>query len=770
VTGVKLYEAGYQDLVLVRPKSKKPAKHGWLDQTPDLDEIKQWGGNFGLIGGWYPAIDLDLFDAGFAKEIVRLTTLCLGAAPCRTSHRAASRLLVYRTELPFPKKVLTLPEGQGKIEVLGQGRQYLVSGTHPEGTEYGWMRKSLWDIPAQDLTLVTEEQIDKYLTDMQNRFGGTIYSGRAAVGEVNVEELRAPSPEMVVGALRVIPNRDDFLQEVFPHGDPRDAWISFAHAVYGAAGEVVVDEFVAWTQRYEDGEVDPDLARQGYLSCEGTYTGWPTLHRILAVAQTELIPPEEDFADEVLGENPNPLPEYPDSVQFSEEYVVDRILPDMAQQIIWVAGAWRYWDGSTWVEDEGLVHQMRVRTRLREFALDLINMAAQAPDPGWRKRLEAFARKLQSRAGIASVVDLCRGPLSRKVEEFDQDTMALNTPGGLVDLRTGLMRVTTPEDLVSRCTAVAPAPSYDPERAPHWQSFLAHLTRGDHALVSFLKRYMGYALTGEMGEKKLIFVWGSNSNTGKSTFVNACTHAVGSYARSVDVDAFMGVRSTTDSLAQLPGVRLATATEASAGQKWDDKIIKAITGGDAIEARRLYQSFFTFRPQFKLMIAGNHRPSLKSVDQAMLKRVLIVPMNHRVIEPDPTLGKKLEAEAAQILRWMIDGAVEWTQQGLAPPEAVQAATDEYADEENAVAQWLSECCDFQPELRVTTQELYTSWGEWNRARGVNRIEAAIGFSRMLNAHFDAEQDLGVTRFRSKAQRGYIGVTLKPRVVLGTDDF
>jgi putative DNA primase/helicase len=181
-----------------------------------------------------------------------------------------------------------------------------------------------------------------------------------------------------------------------------------------------------------------------------------------------------------------------------------------------------------------------------------------------------------------------------------------------------------------------------------------------------------------------MFAWGSDSNTGKSTFVNAVRYALGTYARTVDVDVFMGKRSNTDSLAQLPGVRLVCATEPGAGQKWDDKLVKAITGGDEIEARKLYESNFSFAPQFKMLIAGNHEPELKHVDRALLKRVQITPMNNVVETPDRRLGVKLESEASHILQWMIEGAQAWLEQGLkiwripsrngSPPPATWART------------------------------------------------------------------------------------------------
>jgi putative DNA primase/helicase len=574
----------------------------------------------------------------------------------------------------------------------------------------------------------------------------------------------------VLEALDVIPNTDAFLFEAFPgHTDPREAWIAFAHAVYGAGGRGAEDAFVEWTATYEDGPVDGAKAREGYRSCSDTYTGWPTLDRIV---RDLCRPSAEDEFEADLGEAPAPPIEYPPAVRLTDEYVLDRLLPKLQDEVANIAGDWYVWDGTAWRLDQMLHFEMRVRGHLRDMAVQIDRNASFAPNKDEAKALRATAKRLQGATGIKAIMGLAAAPLSRPMEDFDVDPMALNTPAGLVDLTTGVMRKTTPQDRVTRCTGVAPTEEYDPEQAPNWSAFLDDLTGGDQTLADFLQRWMGYSITGVMTEKKLAFVWGSNSNTGKSTFVNAVNYAVGDYGKGVDVDNFTGKRGNTDSLAQLPGIRFASATEASAGQLWDDKIIKAITGGDRIEARRLYRSFFTFQPQFKMMIAGNHRPSLARVDGAMLKRIFIIPMNYKVAQEDIDfrLGMKLQDEADQILRWMIEGALAWQRDGLNPPDAVLAATDDYTEEEDTLTEWLEEQCEIGGEHYSTTSDLFTNWRQWNRTRGSSdAVGTAISFARALNAAID-EHELPINRHRTKTSRGFVGIRIRPRVALGTEEF
>jgi len=749
--GPKLLAAGYSDLVLIRANQKMPARKGWLENPPTPAEVEEWAGSLGVIAAETPAVDIDLHDPELADRVQALVLKHLGPAPMRLSHRPASRLLVYRTEEPYPKKVLTLPNGQGKVEILGGGRQFVVHGTHPEGTPYRWARSALWDVPSHALNRMDAEAADGLLAALQAELGGTTTLGRERDRSATpLESLRAPTPEHLTDALARIPNNDKFLMAAFPdHAEPREAWVAFAHAVYGAGGPEAEDEFVAWSATYEDGPSstihDIDLFR----SCSDTYSGWDTIERILRdMLGSE---PEDDF--EFDAAEPVLLNEFPDVVPLTEEYVVDRLLPFLENEALVIAGAEHVWDGVAWRLDEMSQYELRVRAWLRDFALDL---TARAGD----KEAVRLAKKIQSNAGINSIRKMTQAPLSRRMSDFDKDRMALNTPVGLVDLRDGSTRPTEPTDMVTRATSVGPAERYDPKAAPNWEDFLEYLTYGDDALRQFLQRYAGYCLTGEMGEKKLVFVWGSNSNTGKSTFVNAIMHVLGDYGRGADVDAFMGNRggsSSTDTLAQLPGVRLASATEASAGQKWDDKIIKAITGGDEIEARRMYGSYFTYHPQFKMLIAGNHQPSLKSVDIAMLKRVLIVPMNRKVENPDKQLGAKLEAEAPYILRWMIEGCLAWQDEGLNPPEAVQAATAAYVENQDTMARWFEDRCELGDDYHTSNTDLFTSWMQWN---GEHRLKPAekdsSSFRQALLTHL-GERDIELETYRTKSYRGLKGI-------------
>jgi putative DNA primase/helicase len=258
------------------------------------------------------------------------------------------------------------------------------------------------------------------------------------------------------------------------------------------------------------------------------------------------------------------------------------------------------------------------------------------------------------------------------------------------DLRTGIGRPPSPKDMITKKGGCTCAPAGTPH--PLWSAFLERIAP-DPELRKFLKRWCGYSMTGATTEHKFCFAYGTGAN-GKSTFTNTIAGILGDYATVADVGTF--IASNTDrhptDVAKLHGFRLVVAQETEKGRRWDEAKIKTMTGGDRMTARFMHCDFFDFVPKFKLWIVGNHKPRLDNVDEAMRRRMLLVPFTVQILpeERDPDLPANLKAEWPAILRWMIDGCLEWQQIGLAPPKIVTDATDEYFDDQDLIKQWLEE--------------------------------------------------------------------------------
>jgi putative DNA primase/helicase len=361
-------------------------------------------------------------------------------------------------------------------------------------------------------------------------------------------------------------------------------------------------------------------------------------------------------------------------------------------------GAWFVWNGSHWRKDETekalqLIRQMSRRVSANESGISARRAVRKA---SFAKGAEQFARG-DDRLAVTSSF-------------WDRNPLQLGTPGGTVDLRTGETHPGDPADGIRKQTAVAPALTAD---CPRWLTFLDEATGGDAEMIRFLQQWCGYNLSGETREHALVFVYGPGKN-GKSVFLNIVTQILGDYAVTAAMDTFVasrGERHPTD-LAMLLGARMVTASETEEGRAWAEARIKQITGGDPITARFMRQDFFTYTPQFKLTIVGNHKPSLHSVDEATRRRFNIVPFTQMPARPDKDLEQKLKAEAPGILRWMIEGCLDYRTNGLLPSSGVAEAIRAYFEDQDLLGQWIEEKCDAEPDNPHKWElvaELFASW-------------------------------------------------------------
>jgi putative DNA primase/helicase len=319
-------------------------------------------------------------------------------------------------------------------------------------------------------------------------------------------------------------------------------------------------------------------------------------------------------------------------------------------------------------------------------------------------------------------------------------------------LRTGEMQPTAPEAYCSKMTAVAPGGD-----CPRWQQFMREITGDDTALQAYLQRLVGCSLVGQVIEQVIVFLYGTGAN-GKGVFLGALSGVLADYAKVAPIDTFTETKSErhpTD-MAMLRGARLATAQETDEGRAWAEARIKALTGGDPITARFMHQDFFTYTPQFTLVIAGNHKPNLRNVDEAMRRRLHMVPFTVTIAPEnrDPNLPEKLKEEWPGILQWAIEGCMAWQRDGLAPPSAVTDMTADYFAEQDPLSAWIGECCETSDRGAWTSfADLYQSYGDHTvKAREV--VETRKRFSARLESR-------GFTKTRQGAAsvRGFYGVKL-----------
>ena len=317
---------------------------------------------------------------------------------------------------------------------------------------------------------------------------------------------------------------------------------------------------------------------------------------------------------------------------------------------------WLGWMGTHWRRDETL----RAREAARTICRDAANECKKG-DP----------KKIASAKTVAAVETLAKADrrLAATSDQWDADPWLLNTPGGVLDLRTGECRAARPDDYMTKMTAVAPSGA----GCPLFLEFINTICGSDAELIAYLQRSFGYALTGVTSEHALFFGYGTGAN-GKSVLLSTIADILGDYHKTASIETFTASNADhhpTD-LAMLRGARLVTAMETEEGRRWAESRIKQLTGGDPISARFMRQDFFEFVPQFKLMVAGNHKPVLRSVNEAIRRRMNLIPFAVTIPpeERDKKLTEKLKAEWSGILQWMIEGCLKWQRIGLSPPKVV----------------------------------------------------------------------------------------------------
>lgn len=390
---------------------------------------------------------------------------------------------------------------------------------------------------------------------------------------------------------------------------------------------------------------------------------------------------------------------------------------------------WMIWQGDHWDQVRKNEHMTILRDFLRGKAKRYVDWAKKKADSESDSKeaakiiagAKSEARTLRSDASRASVERMLQSNpgVVADADQWDSDLWLLGTPDGTVDLKTGERRPAQRGDYITKRTATTPSDTAD---CPQWKAFLGRIFRSNPEVIPFLQRATGYALTGQTTEHKLLFAFGSGRN-GKGVFFNTLEGIMGDYSTVAASSTFLdsGADAHPTDLASLAGARMVTASELPPGKAWNESRIKSMTGGDPITARRMRQDFFTFQPQFTLFIAGNHMPSFRGIDEATRARVLLIPFAETIpaSERDPDLTANLRGEWPEILRWAIDGALEWQRVGLNPPDSVCAASSEYLDDEDELGQFIAERLVEGRGYSVGSGDLYDAFKGWAEKRGMH---------------------------------------------------
>ena len=391
-------------------------------------------------------------------------------------------------------------------------------------------------------------------------------------------------------------------------------------------------------------------------------------------------------------------------------------------------GHWYLWTGTHWRRDGNGAIQRRAKMTARHIYSEA-SAAAKAGDDPQAALLSKWARTSAAESRRNAMLNLAQAelPIAVTHDQFNCHDLLLNCENGTLDLASGLLSAHKRGDMLTYVLPVA----YDPAAVcPTWDAFIERITNGDGDLARFLAAAVGYTLSGWTAAQVLFFLYGTGAN-GKSTFIETVMALMGELAHKARAQVLMLSERdrVPNEIAALAGRRLVVASELSDGARLNEGLVKDLTGDDTISARFLYGEPFTFRPQFKLWLYGNHKPTITGTDDGIWRRVRLIPFTVQIPENerDPRLPAKLRAELPGVLAWAVRGWQGYQQHGLPTPAAVSAATADYRSESDLIGIFLVERCILAASATARGGDLYqayTLWGTENNLRPLSGVRFA----------------------------------------------
>lgn len=682
----------------LRPRTKTPiTDHGVKDATTDESQIRAWwkatpNANIGIATG--DASGLLVLDLDNAEAVAQAIAHGLPAVPCVETSRG---MHVYFRAVPDARNRARFAPG---MDVRATGG-YVVAppSIHPDGPVYRWEVHpnnvlTLPDAPAWLVKAVSPQAAPIVRNDPRH------YAQRPLDGaDAGAAALLREKVEAVAHATNGTRN-DTLNRAAFTLGGLVGAGRLDATEVVAQLRAAAIDAGLA--ERETDRTISSGLVAGTMRPLESRPLASSNGHR-----------PTGDDGPPVRPRETRRRTDYGNA-----ERLVDHHGHSLRYCHAWKQ--WLWWDGRRWQADATAAVERCAKDTVRRIYTEAAAVtgdddAAQE----LRKSLSKWAASSESAGRIRAMIDLAASEPGIPVtpDELDADPWLLNCQNGVLDLRTGELR---PHDRALLLTKLAPV-VYDPTAtAPTWDAFLSRIMGSNPALIAFLRRAVGYSLTGDVSERVLFLLHGTGAN-GKSTLLEIIRALMGDYATRTPTETLMlqrGDSGPRNDIARLKGARFVSASESDDGRRLAESLVKDLTGGDTITARYLYSELFEYRPEFKLFLATNHKPEIRGTDPAIWDRLRLVPFGVRIPEGerDRHLAAKLRAELPGILAWAVRGCREWQAHGLQSPAEVTRATAQYRADMDDLAGWLAECCTVAPDATAYAQAAVESFNAYTGQR------------------------------------------------------
>lgn len=431
----------------------------------------------------------------------------------------------------------------------------------------------------------------------------------------------------------------------------------------------------------------------------------------------------------------------------SHQRIAARLAQYADGKLLYVTGSgWHQWTGTHWKQDK---RSKKAHQRLAEL---LKSCWIEAVDD---KDLANDVKACMSATGTKGVLELASRLPQLAVDHVDTDPYLLNTPAGTLDLHTLELKEHDPTDRITKITRA----SYNPDaNNTRWTDFL-NSSLPDQAVQGFLQRYIGVSLIGKAVEHLLVIMTGSGRN-GKGVLANTVEFAMGDYAITANNQMLVSGRyrgesaGEKSSLMRLRGARLAIMSELEKGSRLAEATMKALTGGDQIEAKFMGQDAVQFAPTHSFLMLTNDLPSVDPTAQAVWARLRVVPFDISFEgREDHSLEDDLRLAADTVLGWAVEGLRAYRNTGLAAPDAVLATTDNYRTDNDPLAQFFEDECVLHADAKVTRMSLHHAYLEWAKENAADPMTAHKFSPRIANVP-------GISSDKVQGHRRWLGIGLK----------
>ncbi|MEB8101027.1 phage/plasmid primase, P4 family [Staphylococcus xylosus] len=525
------------------------------------------------------------------------------------------------------------------------------------------------------------------------------------------------------------------------------------------ADMALANDLAFWTardpQKMDDIFRKSNLYRDKWDEQRGDYTyGDMTITRAIESCQNEFVPENTDTDFQIFVMEEDVKPAKKDKRYSYDDTGNAERLKDLFGENIrfnYTSNTWMYYDGKRWKHDD--TGRMKILTdkvveNMKNEKLFVADGVDQEDMEKYRYRHWKDSRNHNKKVNMMKE---CEHLLPVTNETFDNDFNLFNVQNGFIDLKAGKL---SDHERKNYFTKISHVEYTDKSDCPKWDEFLDDIFLGNQELVRFIQRAVGYSLSGYTSEQVLFVLYGNGRN-GKSVFLDILNEIFGNYSTNIQPQAIMASKNQSDAspeIAKLDGARLVTTTEPNEGERFDEGLLKQLTGGDRVSARKLYENEFEFTPQFKLWMATNHKPYVRGRDEGIWRRFVIIPFDKQIPlhEIDRDLTKKLKRELPAIMRWCVDGFLEWQRIGLSEPKIIKEQRDEYRTEMDSISAFIEECCETDYKFKISASELFSAYDSWAKRNNQHK---------MTNVKFAAEMLKKFERTTIKGKRYYRGLKI-----------